>query len=198
MSQSKQGQGVGNDHQVIEHVGQLPHQVVGHQSAQEDEHQTQHGVDNSGFFAEEIHHVDLAEQVPAQDGGESEEEQADRDEHSAGALPKDHAEGGLRQVGLAQGGAGGGSALGQRPALRVQGGDHHQGVQGQDHEGIHKHADHSHHALLMRGGYVGLGVGVGGGAHTGLVGEQAPLCALADGNRRFRFIKRQFKCIRDE
>ena len=30
-------------------------------------------------------------------------------------------------------------------------------------------------------GHIGLGMGVGGGAHTGLVGEQAPLGTLADG-----------------
>ena len=28
--------------------------------------------------------------------------------------------------------------------------------------------------------YIGLGVGMGGGAHASLIGEQAPLCTLAD------------------
>ena len=35
--------------------------------------------------------------------------------------------------------------------------------------------------LLMRGFDLGHGVGMGGGAHTGLVGKQPPLDALADG-----------------
>ena len=36
--------------------------------------------------------------------------------------------------------------------------------------------------VYYRVGHVGLGVGVGGGTHAGLVGEQAPLGALADGD----------------
>ena len=38
------------------------------------------------------------------------------------------------------------------------------------------------HALLVGILHVGLSVGMGGGAHTGLVGEQAALGALRDGS----------------
>lgn len=180
--EGEEGQGVGDDHQVVEHVGQLPHQIVGHQGAQEDEHQPQNGVNLGGLFAEEIYYVDFAEQVPAQNGGEGEEEQANCHEHGAGGLAEYHTEGGLRQICLAQSGAGrGGSALSQRAACGIQGGDDHQRVEGEHHKGIHKHADHGHHALVVGVGHIGLGVGVGGGAHAGLVGEQTALGPLADG-----------------
>lgn len=41
--QGKQGNGVGDDHQVVEHIGQLPHQVVGHRGAQENKDEGDHG-----------------------------------------------------------------------------------------------------------------------------------------------------------
>ena len=177
--QGKQGDGVGDDHQVVEHIGQLPHQIVGHQSAQEDEHQGDDGVDHHGLLAEQVDGVDLAEQVPAQYGGEGEEEQADGHEHGAQALAKDGAECGLSQVGLSD--ALGNGAGGQNAVGGVQGGDDDQSVQSQHHESVHEHADHGYHALVVGISDVGLGVGVGSGAHAGLVGEQAPLGALADG-----------------
>ena len=55
------------------------------------------------------------------------------------------------------------------------------GVEGQDDEGVDEDADHSHHGLVVRVLDVGLSVGVRSGAHAGLIGEEAPLGALADG-----------------
>ena len=65
---------VGKYHQVIEHIHQLPDQIVGHQSAQEDEHQSNDGVDHGAglgiLLAEQVDHVDLTEHIPAEYGGE--------------------------------------------------------------------------------------------------------------------------------
>ena len=75
-SEGEQADGVRNDHEVVEHIGHLPHQVVGHQGAQENEHQADGGIDLGRLLAEEIDYIDLAEQVPAEDGGEGKEEPA--------------------------------------------------------------------------------------------------------------------------
>ena len=74
--QSQQSQGVGKDHELIKQVGQGPHQVIGQTRAQEDEHHPKHRVDGSGSLAEEIGHVELAKEVPAEDGGKREEKEA--------------------------------------------------------------------------------------------------------------------------
>ena len=67
---------VGDDHQLVEHIGQLPHEVVGGQGAQEDEYEGDELINADRLLAEEVDDVDLAEHVPAKDGGEGEEEQA--------------------------------------------------------------------------------------------------------------------------
>ena len=62
---------VGDNHQLVEHVTELPYQVVGGQSAQEDEDQRDGSVHigsdllRLGILAKEILHVDLAKHVPA-------------------------------------------------------------------------------------------------------------------------------------
>src|SRR5699024_3328950 len=169
--QGEQGDGVGADHEVVEQVGETPHQVVGHGGAQEDEHQSQHAVHGGGLFAEQVHHVDLAEQVPAQHSGEGEEEQADGHEDGAKVGAEHGAKGGLGQVGAVEGGGDVPHiAPSQGAVVGVQGGDDHQGVEGEYHKGVDEHADHGHHTLLVGVFHVGLSVGVGGGAHACLVG----------------------------
>ena len=59
--QGEQGDGVGDDHELVEHVAQLPDEVVGHRGAEEDENQREQRVDVGALFAEEVDHVDLAE-----------------------------------------------------------------------------------------------------------------------------------------
>ena len=177
--EGEQSDGVGQDHQVVEHVGELPNQVVGHHSAQIQEHQSDDGITLGGLFAKEIDDVDLAEQIPAEHGGKGKEEQTHGHKGRAHAVAQHAAEGQLGQVGLVH--ALGDNAVSQHTAVGVQGADDDQGIQGQDDEGIDEHAHHGHHALIVGVLHIGLGVGVGGGAHTGLVGEQAALGALADG-----------------
>ena len=184
--QGEQGDDVGNDHEVVEHIRQLPHQIVAHHGAHQDEHQGDEGVDHGAglgvLLAEKPDGVDLAEEIPAQDRGEGKEEQADSHELGAQAGTHHGAEGGLGQVGLAEGGGHiAHIAARQRAVSSVEGADDDQRVEGQHHEGVDEHADHRHNALLVRILHVGLSVGMGGRAHTGLVGEQTTLGALRDG-----------------
>ena len=64
----------------------------------------------------------------------------------------------------------------------VEGGDDNQCIEGQHHKGVDEHTDHGNAALLMGILDVGQRMGMGGGAHTGFVGEQAALCALRNCN----------------
>ena len=184
--QGEQGDDVGNDHEVVEHIRQLPHQIVAHHGAHQDEHQGDEGVDHGAglgvLLAEKPDGVDLAEQVPAQNRGESEKEQADSHELGAEAGSHHGAEGSLGQIGLAEhGGHIPHIAVCQRAIGGVEGADDDQCVEGQHHECVNEHAHHRHNALLVRILHVSLSVGMGGGAHTGLVGEQTTLGALRDG-----------------
>ena len=181
--QGEQGDDVGNDHEVVEHIRQLPHQIVAHHGAHQDEHQGDEGVDHGAglgvLLAEKPDGVDLAEQVPAQDRGEREEEQADGHELCAEPGPHNGAESGLGQIGLAEhGGDVAHIAVCQRAIGGIEGTDDDQRIEGQHYEGVNEHAHHGHNALIVRRGHIGLRVGVWGGAHTGLIGEQAPLGAL--------------------
>ena len=58
--------------------------------------------------------------------------------------------------------------------------EQHKGGGGADHNGVDEHGQHLHQALLHRMGHISGSGGVGGGAHTGLVGVEAPLDALHD------------------
>ena len=122
-------------------------------------------------LAEEGLDVGLAEEVPADDGGEGEEQHADGHEGVA-----EGAEGGV-EGGLGQGGA----LEGAVDRLQQAGGQDDQGRQGQDHEGVDEHAHHGHDALILGLFHLGHGVGVGGGAHAGLIGEEAAGHAVAHG-----------------
>ena len=61
------------------------------------------------------------------------------------------------------------------------GGQNDQCGHGENHEGINKHTDHCHNALILRLGNLCQRVSVRGGAHTGFIGEQAPGHAKAHG-----------------
>ena len=178
----EEGDGIGDDHEVVEHIGESPDQVVGHQGAQENEHESDDRIYRHGLFPEEIDDIDLAEEVPAQHSGEGKEEEADGHKRGAQVSAKDRAKGGLGQIGAVEAlGDGAGVAVGQRAVAGVEGADDHQGVEGQDNKGVDEDADHGHHGLVVRVLDIGLGVGVRSGAHAGLIGEEAPLGALADG-----------------
>ena len=183
--EGEESNNVGQDDEVIEHIGDFPDEVTAGDGAQEDEYQSDNGVDHAAelavLAAEKVVGVDLTEQVPAEDGGEGEEQQADGHELGAQAVAEYGTEGRLGQVGLAQGGGDVAEvAVGQRAVSGVQGADDDQGIQGQDDEGVDEHTDHGHDTLIVGVGHIGLGVGVGRRAHTGLIGEEAALGTLGD------------------
>ena len=86
----EQGENVGDDHELVKGVGQLPNEVVGEQGTKKYEHQRNDGIGNNALLTEQGNDVLLAEEVPTDDGGEGEEQQTDRDEsvsnHAAKAL----------------------------------------------------------------------------------------------------------------
>ena len=111
----------------------------------------------------------LAVEQVAQQGGKGEQQQGEGDEIGA------HGAEGGGQAGLDKG-----------RALQLLRGDdtgaqaHHRSG-GADQNGVDEHGQHLHQALLDGVGHVGGGGGVGGGAHAGLVGVEAPLDALHHG-----------------
>ena len=102
--QREQRDDVGQDDEVVEHIRQLPHEVTAGDSAEEDEHQCDHGIDDAAQpavpAAKQVVGIDLTEQVPAQDSGEGEEQQADGYDRVAEAGTEDPGEGQLGDVGL--------------------------------------------------------------------------------------------------
>ena len=117
-------------------------------------------------------HVGLTEEVPADDGGEGEEQHADGHEGVAEGAE------GLGEGRLGQGRAGETALL---HGLQQAGGQDHQRRHGQHHEGVDEHAHHGDDALILWLFHLCQGVGVGRGAHAGLIGEQAPGHAEAHG-----------------
>ena len=162
--QGEQGDGVGNDHELVEHVAQLPDEVVGHRGAKEDEDQRETGVSAVAPFAEKVGHVDLAEEVPAEDRGKGEEEEAHRDEHAAGLVAKHRAERALGKIRLVEGAAQCCcAAAGERAVARIERGDDDKRVKREDNEHVDEHADDGDGALLMGVFDVGERMGMGRG-----------------------------------
>ncbi len=177
---------VGENHQVVECVGKLPYEVVGDQRAQEDEYKGDNGVDNGAvlgiFLAEEVLNVDLAEEVPAKNGGECEEEKADCNEDGAEVLAEDDAESGLGEVCLIdEAGDSAGVAACKRTIGGVKSADDNECVKGENNKGVDENAHHCNNALLVRSLDIGLCVCVGSRTHTGFIGEEAALGALRNG-----------------
>ena len=176
---------VGDNHQLIEHIAQFPNQIVGGQSAEEYEYQRDYGVNSCGdlltlsILTEEVSHVDLAEHIPAENGGEREEEQRYGYEDVTAGFAKQSTESGLCKVGLVD--SFGYGAVRQYAALGIKGDNNGQSSDGQNNKGIDEHTDHGNGALLMRILNVSLRMRMRGGTHTGFVGEQAALCALGYG-----------------
>ena len=75
--EGKQGDGVGQNHEIVEEVGQLPNQIVADHGTYQHEDQRDDGVDDGAalgiLLAEQVVGIDLTKQVPAQNGGEGKE-----------------------------------------------------------------------------------------------------------------------------
>ena len=98
--QGEESDGVGDDHQLVEQIGELPDKIVGGQSSEENEDQGDDLVDDHGSVAKQVDRVDAAEHIPAEHCRKGKEEQADSDEDVAEACAEYGAEGCLRQIGL--------------------------------------------------------------------------------------------------
>ena len=72
-----EGDEVGKDHKAVEHVGQLPHEVHLQHGTKHDEAHDDEAIRRRALGAEQVLDVLLAEEIPADDGRKSEEEQAD-------------------------------------------------------------------------------------------------------------------------
>ena len=112
--------------------------------------------------------VDLAEIIPAYNSSEGEEQHTDRHE--------DFSEGSIGRIksALRQGGSG-------QAVVPYAGGKNYKGSERKDDKGIDKYAHHSDNTLICRMLHIGSSVGVGRGAHAGLIGKQTSGNAVAHG-----------------
>ena len=126
-AQDKQCQGIWYYHQVVEHICQLPYQIIGQAGAQEYEDDGNQGEYLGSLCPKEIGYIYLGKEVPAENCGKGEEQQADGHEDAGNAMAKDSGKGQLCHIGL-------GYALGstgcQNAAISVQARDNNQGSQG--------------------------------------------------------------------
>ena len=99
--------GVRQHHELVEHIGKLPDQIVREQRSQEDEGERYDEERHDAFLAEQVFDVQAGEQVPAQDRREREEQQADGDECVSEAGAEEFAECVLGHVGLIDAGGSG-------------------------------------------------------------------------------------------
>ena len=86
--QGEESDGVGDDHQLVEQIGELPDKIVGGQSSEENEDQGDDLVDDHGSVAKQVDRVDAAEHIPAEHCGKGKEEQADRNKDAAECSPE--------------------------------------------------------------------------------------------------------------
>ena len=78
-------QQVGNDHQAVEHIRHIPYQGDLLEGAHHDEHQSDDTIDKGCLLTALEQSLDVAftEEIPADDGGEGEEQQADGNKDAA-------------------------------------------------------------------------------------------------------------------
>ena len=160
--QSGQGQQcdqVRDYHKAIEEVRKVPDQLHFLQRTEQHTEGNTDAVYRQRFLAEEGLEVDLAEEVPADDGGKGEEQHAHGDEGITEPAEL------LAEGQLGQSGTGG-------TASEDAGGEDHHSGEGEDHEGVNKDADHGDLALFLGVLYLSQGMGMRSGAHTGLIAEQ--------------------------
>ena len=80
LAEADEGDKVREDHYAVEEVGKLPDQIKFERGAEDDEGHDRDTVGRKRLIAKEELHVLLAEEVPADDRREGEEEHTYRDE----------------------------------------------------------------------------------------------------------------------
>lgn len=77
-AEGNQRENIRQHHEVVEEIRQLPDKVVGENGAEKNKYNAKHGIAQVRFFPEEIVYIDAPEEIPADDGGKSEKQKADR------------------------------------------------------------------------------------------------------------------------
>ena len=130
----------------------------------EDKHDCNSRINLAGSLAakQEVD-IDAAKEVPTDDGGEGEKQQADGDYTVAEGGAEHLTEGQLSHIGLGDTVCGTG---GQNAVVGIERGDDDKRSHGQHHEGVNKHTDHGDDTLIVGLLYLGNGVCMGSGAHA--------------------------------
>ena len=172
--QGDHGDQVGDGHEAVEGVGDVPGQGQVHGGAHHNDDDEDDLVGPDGLGAEDELTGTGAVQRPAQHRGVGEQGQAHGDQQGAELVAEDGAEGGHVQAGVAL------DAVVQVQASALGGAEDGQTGQGADDDGVHEDLEDAVDTLLHRVGLGGGGVGHRRGAQAGLVGEHAALHAPGD------------------
>lgn len=152
----------------------------------------------TAFFAEQIVNIDLCEQIPTQDSGECEEQEANCDEYVAASFAEQAAECDLSHICFIDAVV---NTLGKCAVAGVQNGDNYQSGDGNNNKHVDEYRNECQNSLFVGVLHICHSVCVRGGAHACFVGEEATLSALrkssddAEGNAaKFRIgIKGEFE-----
>ena len=174
--EEQQGNQVGNGHEAVESIGNVPHQRAGADGAH-NAHEDEDDVEDAGHDLAALAQIAPATGpviAPADDGGQGEEQQADLNDDAADAAGQDAVEGGGRRGAV-------GAVCADAARIQNAGEDHRESGDGADDDGIDEDFEHAPDGLLA--GLLGGGGRVGHGrrAEAGLVGEHAPGKAVLHG-----------------
>ena len=174
----QQGNQVGDRHETVQRVGNVPHQGAGAHGADDADQSEDDLVDEDEGLVVlcEVTPAVLTVVGPGEDRGKGEEEKTELDDFAAEGAGKNGVEGcrGRRTLG----------GVGGEAAFRVQnaGEQHGEGRDGADDNGVDEDLKHTPDSLLAGFLRRGSGMGNGGGAETGLIGEDAAGKALLHGH----------------
>ena len=175
-AEHNQRDAVGDGHETVGDVGDGPDSADGHVGTDGYGHDVQQPEDSHclHFSTGKVFQAALAVVVPAQDGGKGKEHQAEhQQELDAHPITSQH---------LGKGGRGEGNTLQFRIAPNIFSGyDDGESSHGTDNQCIDDSSSHAHQALFNRILHLGGAGGYGGGAKSGLVGEDSPGNTLLHG-----------------
>ena len=176
-AEDQYGYQVGDGHESIESVSQIPRVGKGHRGADDREEYEHYLIGYAGLGSEEILEAAGSVEAPGKNRGQREERQAQSQDYGSYASAENGAEGRGYDGSAAAGSPGDLVSAGAVAAEHCQSGER------ADNDGIHEYLEYSEEALLYRVGLAGSSVSHRSGAETGLVGEAAAGYALGDGGR---------------
>ena len=74
---------VGKNHEAVEHIRHIPYQIHLQRGTCDDKNHHQNRIDFYCFVSKKMAHIDFAEVIPSDDGGEGEEQHTDGNEYFA-------------------------------------------------------------------------------------------------------------------